>query len=195
MESTFRFTDVGTELETGLIRRCVDGELLAWRQLHREYYPIAQSFLRRMGLPVDELEDVCQEVFLQLFRSLGGFRGESSLKTFLYRVCLTHATRQRRRTRLVAQVRHLLALEPKSTCTCPGEVSEATLHERLEVGLSNLGVGHRAAFVLFEFDGLGGKAIAQILGCPEATVWRRLHEARDTVRRAIEGDCCGSQRS
>ena len=186
METAPTFAEIGSAPEQLLVQRCLAGEMLAWRQLHRRYFAIAQSFLVRMGVPASELEDTCQEVFLQLFRSLAGFRGEASLKTFLYRVCMTHAGRQRRRALLLASVRQLLLLEPSRLHVAPSEVSQEALERRLQAALQRLNPGQRAAFILFEFDGLDGKDIARILDCPESTVWRRLHEARRLVRSGVE---------
>jgi RNA polymerase sigma-70 factor (ECF subfamily) len=55
-----------------------------------------------------------------------------------------------------------------------------------ERALGRLGAGERAVFVLYEMEGVSGKEIAEIVGCPEATVWRRLHYARQNFRRELE---------
>ena len=72
-----------------LVHRCVSGEPDAWRALHTHYRPIAGAFLRKLGVEGEELEDACQEVFLQMFRYLPRFRGEAQIKTWLYRLCVT----------------------------------------------------------------------------------------------------------
>src|SRR5687767_9230314 len=82
------------------VLRCVEGDRSAWPQLHRQYYPIAAAFLRKLGVDERDLEDACQEVFLQMFRYVASFRGDADPKTWLYRLCVTQARSVRRRARL-----------------------------------------------------------------------------------------------
>lgn len=165
-----------------LVERCVAGESDAWRALYRAYLPIVQTFLRRLGVTRSELEDLTQEVFLGTFRALQSFRGDAELKTWLYRLCVTACSRRHRKRKI--QEALLFWLERDSV----GEMAEGlSLTPDLEVrmveqALSRLGSGERAVFVLYELEGVSGKQIAQILGCPEATVWRRLHYARQTFK-------------
>src|SRR5688572_23722440 len=94
--------------------RCVDGNRAAWRQLHRQYYPVAAAFLRKLGVQERDLDDACQEVFLQMFRYLPSFRGEADPKTWLYRLCITQARRARTRIRLRKALDLLLARSPEA---------------------------------------------------------------------------------
>ncbi len=163
-----------------LVTRCAAGDLLAWRELHRQYYSVVQAFLRRIGIQDRDVDDVCQEVFVRLHRSVGSFRGESELKTWIYRVCVTEAARLRRRLRVWDAVLRMGATDAREP-TLPGpEANDFMLGERLEAALGRMPAGDRAAFVLYELEGLSGKEIAAVLGCPVATVWRRLHYARRT---------------
>ena len=69
--------DATVELAGLLVERCVAGEPAAWRSLHRQYYPNAMSVLRRLGVCATQLEDCCQDVFLDVFRYLPRFRQEA----------------------------------------------------------------------------------------------------------------------
>ena len=169
-----------------LVRRCVSGERDAWRTLYAHYRPVATAFLRKLGVQGEELEDACQEVFLQMFRYLPRFRGEAQIKTWLYRLCITEASNARRRRRLAqtaaSALRHELGGEPAATGPT---LTEEMVRRRIDTALGALKAGERQVFVLFEMQGLGGDEIAEIAGCPVATVWRRLHDARQTFRAAI----------
>jgi len=181
-------SDTQTWSESTLVRRCVAGERLAWRHLHRQLYPVARTFLQRMGVVAPDLDDACQDVFLRLFRALPGFRGESEIKTWLYRLCATVAGRCRQRTNVTQTVLQLLARRRAEPLACgPGDGSaEARL---LEYALSRLRHSERLVFVLYELEGLSGKEVAEIAGIPEATVYTRLHYARRTFRAALgEGE-------
>jgi RNA polymerase sigma-70 factor (ECF subfamily) len=172
--------------QAALVRRCVSGEREAWRMLHGKYRPVATAFLRKLGVQGEELDDACQEVFLQMFRYLPRFRGEAQIKTWLYRLCITEASNARRRHRLAqtaaSALRHELGDEPAATAPA---MTDDMARRRIDAALASLKSGERQVFVLFEMHGLDGEAVAELTGCPVATVWRRLHYARQTFRAAI----------
>jgi RNA polymerase sigma-70 factor (ECF subfamily) len=175
--------DASLEPESGDVR--IDGDAAAWRRFHRRYFPVAAAFLRKLGVRDVELEDATQEVFLQVHRYLPRFRGDSELSTWLYRICITEARRVRRRAHLTAALLRVLSLEPKDALVSTPSFSEEGARRRIEAALSELSESERYVFVLYEMEGLSGKHIAEILECPEATVFRRLHYARRAFRRAL----------
>ncbi len=169
-----------------LTSRCVSGEPAAWRELHREYYPVAAAFLRKLGVKDNEMEDCCQEVFLQLYRYLPSFRGEADFKTWLYRLCATEAGKVRRRWRVLSVLQSLLHRQSGVQTSVGQEFDPGLARQRVEAALAALKPAERTVFVLFEMEGVSGEDIARIVGCPVATVWRRLHYARQTFRECIE---------
>ncbi len=167
-------------LETqDLIARCVGGDERAWRELHRGYHAVAVRFLRRMGVPPSDLDDACQEVFAQVFRSVGRFEGRAEFQTWLYKLCLSQAHRYRRRGRLRQALHFVLGHEARvhPAAGHPGW-NEPELARKVREVLAKMKRLHREVFVLFELEGQEGDAIARILGCPPATVRSRLHYAR-----------------
>jgi RNA polymerase sigma-70 factor (ECF subfamily) len=174
------------EEQVALVDRCVSGEADAWRALHEEYHPIVAAYLRRLGVRDGELEDACQDVFLQAFRYLPAFRGDARLATWLFRLCVTEARKARQRRRQAAAAREALERETDPGGTAAAEMSDRSAHRRVGAALAALTRGERLVFGLFEIRGLAGKEVAEIAGCPVATVWRRLHHARRTFRAAIE---------
>jgi RNA polymerase sigma-70 factor (ECF subfamily) len=180
------FGETANEQST-LVDRCVSGEADAWRTLHGTYRPIVSAYLRRLGVRGEDLEDACQEVFLQTFRYLAAFRGDAQLRTWLYRLCITEARKTRERRRSADAARAALACETRPDAAAGGAMmSERWADQKLGAALGALTQRERLVFALFEMRGLPGKEIAEIAGCPVATVWRRLHEARQTFRAAIE---------
>jgi RNA polymerase sigma-70 factor (ECF subfamily) len=176
-----------TQIEDSLVRNCVAGDAEAWRALHRRYYPVAMAFLRKLGTRDADAEDTCQDVFVELFRYLPTFRGQADLKTWLYRLCATQARRVNRRSKVLRILRDRLQQDAIHEPTVPAATAtEATLLSRMNSALDQMNDGERLVFVLYEFEGLAGKQIADIAECPEATVWRRLHYARQAFRKALE---------
>ena len=169
-----------------LVGRCVAGDPDAWRALHRTYHPIAAAFLRKLGVRDGDLEDACQEVFVQMFRYLPTFRGQAELKTWLYRLCATEAGNVRRRFRLADAVRKLVRRELAARPAVSNlGLSDEQARQRVEAALATLNEGERLVFVLYEMEGLPGEQIAEVAGCPVATVWRRLHYARQRFQAAL----------
>jgi RNA polymerase sigma-70 factor (ECF subfamily) len=172
--------------DDSIIRRCVAGEDAAWRDLHRTLYPMAVSFLRKMGVDPAELDDVCQEVFVQVFRYLGRFQHRAQLTTWLYKICLSQAARLRRRYKVAQALGRLFGTREASIVQASIDLPEDELARRTANALGELSETHREVFVLYELQGLTGEQIAEIVGCPVPTVWSRLHYARLEFRRAIE---------
>jgi len=175
-------------IEPRLLDDCLAGDELAWRHLHRLCYPRAAAFLRKLGVSELDLDDAAQEVFVQLFRYLPGFRRQAELSTWLYRICISQARSVRRRKRVTQTLARLLSLAPAPTLVSTPSLPDAVVRRRVEAALSKMTEGDRTVFVLYEMEGVPGKRIAEIVDSPEASVWRRLHGARQVFRRALEAE-------
>jgi RNA polymerase sigma-70 factor (ECF subfamily) len=151
------------------------------RELFDEYGQFVWRTVRYLGIREADIEDVCQEVFLTVHRKLSGFEGRSSIRTWLYGICLRVASDHRRR----AHVRREL---PASAPPAPGvggdqdeEVARKQARARLGSILDQLDDDKRAVFVLYEIEELTMKQVARIVGCPLQTAYSRLHAARSKV--------------
>ncbi|MCU0692834.1 MAG: sigma-70 family RNA polymerase sigma factor [Polyangiaceae bacterium] len=129
--------------------------------------------------PVPEVDDVIQDVFFQVYRSIGDFRGSARFSTWLHRVAinvvLMHLRAQRSRPNLSDPLSHDL----KAVGPSPDE--ETMRRERIRTFygvLDRLSEKKRIVFVLHEIEGLSPRAIADIVGAPALTVRTRLHYAR-----------------
>jgi RNA polymerase sigma-70 factor (ECF subfamily) len=128
----------------------------------------------------NELEDLVQEVFLQVHRSIGDFRGDARFSTWLYRltvnVVLMHRRSAKSRPQLVAEA---LAAAPKDARLLPDEQvarqRRMTAFSRL---VDRLSEKKRTVFILHELEGLSPAEIAKIVGAPVLTVRTRLFYAR-----------------
>ena len=119
-------------------------------------------------------------------RKLDGFEGRSSLRTWLYGICLRTAWDHRRR----AHVRLEIAVaEPPQRVVEPNqesELSHADTKRLLASLLDRLDEDKRAVFVLYELEELPMKEVAEVVGCPLQTAYSRLHAARSIVIGAAE---------
>jgi len=166
-----------------LVRSCRAGDRVAWRGLYDRYAPLVHRFSAALGVPPDECEDASQDIFIAVYRSLHHFRGEAQLSTWIYRIAARHAIRlgRRRRTRENMRLTMLKEKPPISADPSERSVQVATLDRML----AKLPPKKRTVLVLFEIEGLSAKEISDVIGCPENTVWSRLHHARaEMVKRA-----------
>ena len=160
-----------------LVARCREGDRTAWRLLYERHAPTVHRFICALGVPEPEREDACQEVFMAIYRSLGRFRGEARLSTWIYRIAARGANRLVQRRRLNALLSTLLLREPAPAPAPDPSEKTARVH-LLDDLLKKLHPKKRMVLVLFEIEGLPIDEIAKIVGCPENTVWSRLHHAR-----------------
>jgi RNA polymerase sigma-70 factor (ECF subfamily) len=137
-----------------------------------------------MGVSPADLDDACQEVFVQVFRYLPRFEHRAEFQTWLYKLCLSQAARLRRRRKLQHALGWLVG-RTAETSTSGHTWTEAMAAERVRSALDGMKPLHREVFVLFELEGVEGDEIARILDCPAATVRRRLHYARQEFEALI----------
>jgi RNA polymerase sigma-70 factor, ECF subfamily len=168
---------VSLSADIEMVTRCRRGDSIAWRGLYDRYAPVVYRFLSAFGVPREEREDACQEVFVAVYRSLSRFRGEARLSTWIYRIAARHAGRTARRRKVRTLLSTLLVREPPPPPTAdPSERSERL--QLLDEMVGKLSPKKRLVLVLFEIEGIPIEEIAKIAGCPENTAWSRLHYAR-----------------
>jgi RNA polymerase sigma-70 factor (ECF subfamily) len=160
-----------------MVVRCRRGDSSAWRLLYDRYAPIVHRFLAAFGVPPEEREDACQEVFVAVYRSLGRFRGEARLSTWIYRIAARHAARAGRRRRVRKLLSTLLVREPPPP-PAPDPSDRTERLRLLDDMVAKLSPKKRLVLVLFEIEGVPIEDVARIAGCPENTAWSRLHYAR-----------------
>lgn len=155
-----------------------------------------QLALRFCGDP-DQAEDLVQEVFLQAYRGWAAFRGDSDVKTWLYRIAARACQRMHRRR--TGEPEHMASIDAPLPFGEPmiavipdeqGDVLQQQIRnearERLEAEISRLPDDFRVPLVLKEIVGLGVKQVAEVLGLEQGTVRSRLHRARLKLRHAID---------
>jgi RNA polymerase sigma-70 factor (ECF subfamily) len=148
--------------------------------LHDRHAPTVYRFLSALGVPAEEREDACQDVFVAVYRSLDRFRGAARLSTWIYRIAARGAGRAMRRRRMQGLLSTLLMREPAPPPD-PDPSERSARLATLDTMLQRLSPKKRLVLVLFEIEELPVDEIARIAGCPENTVWSRLHHARSEL--------------
>src|SRR5262249_26968711 len=135
-------------LVSAVLAQCAEGDRSAWRELHRAYFPVVHGFLRAMGVPPADLDDVTQEVFLLLVRTIRQFEGRSAFRTWLYCLCATQATRARRRGRVREKLGWLLGDSDRAIAAAAAMAwDEGTIARRVQRALDAISPKHRLVLV------------------------------------------------
>lgn len=177
--------------EAALIQRCAEGDDAACSELMAEHQRMVVQLAMNLLGDRDEALDLSQEVFLRVFRTLHRFRGQSSLRTWIYRIAVNQARnkhrfwRRRHRADQVSLDQHIathgefLSLGSSR----PDRVlAQKELATQLQQALDGLPFDQRTAIVLREVDGLSYEEIAFSLGVAVGTVKSRLTRARQALR-------------
>lgn len=190
----FGWSDVATG-EAALIQRCAAGEEGACAELVSGHERMVYTLALHLLGDRDEALDLSQEVFLRVFRTLHSFRGQSSLKTWIYRIVINQArNRQRfwRRRRRADQVSLDQHVAEHGDLTQPGDgtspdrvLARKELASQLWSALNQLPFDQRTVVVLREIDGLSYDEIAFSLAVAVGTVKSRLTRARQTLRQQL----------
>jgi RNA polymerase sigma-70 factor (ECF subfamily) len=183
--------------EAALIARCATGDENACAELVATHQRMIYNLSLHLLGDADEALDLSQEVFLRVFRTLASFRGQSALRTWIYRIVINQARNRqrwwRRRHRdeqvsLDAHVEKFGEIESKNDSATPDRmfVRKETA-SRIWKALDRLPFDQRTALILREIDGLRYDEIAYSLGIAVGTVKSRLTRARHALREELLG--------
>jgi RNA polymerase sigma-70 factor (ECF subfamily) len=193
--SVSAWDDIGSR-EAELIARCAAGDELACSELVAEHQRMVQQLSMNLLGDRDEALDLSQEVFLRVFRTIHSFRGQSQLRTWIYRIVVNQARnrqrwwRRRFKSSQVSLDQHLEQhgdrLAGRDQVTPDRMFAQKQLASRLKTALDGLPFDQRTAIVLREVDGLSYDEIAFSLGVSLGTVKSRLTRARQALRAELQ---------
>jgi RNA polymerase sigma-70 factor (ECF subfamily) len=186
------------ELERTLLRRLRDRDERAFRELLEGYRDRVFNITYRMLGNRAEAEDVAQEVFITVFKTIDSFREESKFSTWLYRVAVNHC---KNRIKYLAR-RHDRDRDELDENSAPANGSIANVSPRtpqpdralegvqmeviLQKAIEGLDDDHRIVVVLRDVEDLSIEEICEITGLPDGTVKSRLHRARLALRKKLQ---------
>lgn len=156
--------------------------------LYRAHVEAVTRFVVRLGGARADVEDLVHEIFLRADAERGRFRGASSVRTWILGIAHNFVRARRRQD----AVRRFLLLTRRPELDPPAAPTPIELLEgqealaRAQALLDRLPERYRSVLILHELEELSGPEIAEILGIAPATVWVRLHRARERFRRELE---------
>jgi RNA polymerase sigma-70 factor (ECF subfamily) len=173
------------------VRRAMTGDTRAFGELYRLHRRDVARLAGRMLGPRGDLEDLIQEVFIQVFRSLPNFRGDSRFTTWLHRVTVNVALMHLRALRSRPQLGPEAPADATPAVDTESPLDGVARNERLRALyriLDQLSDKKRTVFVLHDLEGLPAGDIAKLVGSPVLTVRTRLFYARREVYAAMATD-------
>ena len=166
-----------SELQT--VQRIIAGDTAATEQFVQDHYQAVYRLLLRLTRQREEAEDLTQHTFIVIRRSLGTFRGASTLRSWIHRIAMNEYRQWRRKQRWTA----ILDREK------PSQFDDLKAFEDgyvLSQAMSLLSDKLREAFILFEVEQLSMDEVAQVLGIPSGTAKARVATARQRLRSILE---------
>jgi len=166
------------------------GDMEAFEQLYARHNRRVYSLCLRMMQNVAEAEDMAQEVFIQLFRKIGSFRGESAFTTWLHRLTVNQVLMHFRKRSVKVERTTEEGDTPVQIVRGTENPNRMRVIDRISLdhALKQLPPGYRSVFVLHDIEGHEHEEIARILGVAVGTSKSQLHKARMKLRRLLKAE-------
>jgi len=177
--------------EAEAIERAKQGDEEAFEVLYRLHKRRVYSLCLRMTANTAAAEDLTQEAFLQLFRKIATFRGESAFSTWLHRMAVNVVLMQLRKKGLpLVSLEETMETEEESPKKEPGaediRLAGSINRLQLEQAIGDLPPGYRMVFLLHDVEGYEHNEIAEMVGCSIGNSKSQLHKARMKLRELLK---------
>ena len=180
--------DIKSAKDYELTKLSAKGDMMAFEEIYNRHHRRVYSICLRMLQNTTEAEDLTQDVFIQLHRKIGSFRGDSAFTTWLHRLTVNQVLMHFRKR----NVKFEKTTEEGET---PIQIVGGTQNPRkmpvvdkiaIEDAIAQLPDGYRNVFVLHDVEGYEHEEVARILGCSVGTSKSQLHKARLKLRKLLQ---------
>ncbi|MGH7653095.1 MAG: RNA polymerase sigma factor [Gemmatimonadaceae bacterium] len=164
------------------IRRAINGDESALRAIWTQHAPRIDALVRRLVGDPDQAADVAQEVWIQIFRALPGYRGDSQFSTWAHRIAVNRTLNALRSLRRISAVE--VEIEEDSSMV-EHDGDRSMLAQTIDEAVQKLSPGARHVFVLHDVEGYTHEEIATELGITSGGSKSQLFKARAKLRRLL----------
>ena len=164
------------------IQRAIEGDERALRALWSQHAPHIDAVVRRLAGDPDLAEDIAQEVWIQIFRALPSYRGESQFGTWAHRIAVNRTLNALRRTRRLGKIETDMEEE---TVSVEHTGDRAMLRSVIDAAAAKLSPGARTVFLMHDVEGYTHEEIATELGITPGGSKSQLFKARAKLRRLL----------
>lgn len=169
--------------EKHLIQRAIQGDEAAMRALWTRHASHVDAVVRRLvGNDLDLAADIAQEVWIQIFRALPQYRGDSQFGTWAHRIAVNRTLNALRKTRRLAKIETDVE---EDTLMIDPDPERSLVMQSIETAAAKLSPGARAVFLLHDVEGYTHEEIAERLGITSGGSKSQLFKARAKLRRLL----------
>jgi len=171
-----------------LVRLILDGDNKAFAEIVRRYENMVARTVKSMLGDVQQADDVGQDTFIRLYRSLKDFRGDSSLGTYIQRIAINQSLNEIRRSKRFLSMFYRSDDDDTREIEIPSgdHEGERDMKEIVDMAISKLDPDFRSVVVLRSIHGYSTKETAEILELPLGTVLSRLSRAREQLKKLLK---------
>jgi RNA polymerase sigma-70 factor (ECF subfamily) len=171
-----------------LAQSAARGDMTAFEELYRRHNRRVYSLCLRMTRSVEEAEDLTQEAFIQLFRKIGSFRGDSAFSTWLHRLTVNQVLMHFRKRSVKLERTTEEGETPEQTVKGTENPNQMPVIDRiaLDRAIAQLPPGYRTVFLLHDVEGHEHEEVARILNIAVGTSKSQLHKARMKLRSLLK---------
>jgi len=170
-----------------LARTAADGDMAAFEEIYNRHHRRVYSICLRMLQNASEAEDLTQDVFIQLYRKIGSFRGDSAFTTWLHRMTVNQVLMHFRKRTVKFEKTTEEGETPDQIVTGTANPHKMQIVDKLalENAIDQLPDGYKNVFVLHDVEGFEHEEVARILGCSVGTSKSQLHKARLKLQKLL----------
>ena len=174
----------GEETDFELAQKTANGNIAAFELIYERYHRRTYSLCLRMTNNTTEAEDLTQEVFIQLFRKIGSFRGASAFSTWLHRLTVNQVLMHFRRRSVKNEKTSEDGEMPEQVVSGTENPDKMPIVDRIALNkaIGELPNGYRSVFVLHDIEGYEHEEVSRIMGISVGTSKSQLHKARLKLR-------------
>jgi RNA polymerase sigma-70 factor, ECF subfamily len=180
--------DVGKATDLQLARSAAHGDMGAFEELYKRHHRRVYSVCLRMLQNTSEAEDLTQDVFIQLYRKIGSFRGDSAFTTWLHRMTVNQVLMHFRKRTVKFEKTTEEGETPDQVVTGTANPERMRIVDKiaLDNAIEQLPTGYKNVFVLHDVEGFEHEEVARILGCSVGTSKSQLHKARLKLQKLLK---------
>lgn len=180
--------DITSAKDLQLTQMAAKGDMAAFEEIYQRHHRRVYSICLRMLQNAHEAEDLTQDVFIQLYRKIGSFRGDSAFTTWLHRMTVNQVLMHFRKRNVKYEKTTEEGETPDQVVVGTSDPERMRVVDKiaLENAIDQLPDGYKNVFVLHDVEGFEHEEVARILGCSVGTSKSQLHKARLKLRKLLK---------
>ncbi len=180
--------DISKAKDFDLTRAAAKGDMAAFEEVYTRHHRRVYSICLRMLQNASEAEDLTQDVFIQLYRKIGSFRGDSAFTTWLHRMTVNQVLMHFRKRTVKFEKTTEEGETPVQIVAGTSNPGRMRIVDKiaLDNAIEQLPAGYKNVFVLHDVEGFEHEEVARILGCSVGTSKSQLHKARLKLQKLLK---------